>query len=259
MKLRDHEYDARLFDGLTAAIRSNAPVHTFDLALGGTSDVAAGLSVYRNNVRAAYLRTLADIFPVVQRLVGEEFFRYLAQEYFYAHPPSSKLAIAYGDAMPGFLDTFEAVSDLPYLADVARLELLWLSAFHAAEASPLEPDQLLSLIGDAAAETTLALHPSVRLLSSIHPVYAIWAHNRHGAHGTLTLPDHGENVLIVRPHHEVLTSVITPGVYAAIEMMLAGASFHSSIEAAMNADPETQLSDLVHRLASSSTVTGIFP
>ena len=42
------------------------------------SDPAARLAVYRNNVVSSLIDALADTFPVVQQLVGEEFFRAMA-------------------------------------------------------------------------------------------------------------------------------------------------------------------------------------
>jgi hypothetical protein len=38
---------------------------------------------------------------------------------------------------PDFIEQFEPASSVPYLADVARLEMLRVRAFHAADADPL--------------------------------------------------------------------------------------------------------------------------
>ena len=45
--------------------------------------------VYRNNVYAGLIDVLAGRFPVVARLVGEEFFRAMARDYVEHEPPSS--------------------------------------------------------------------------------------------------------------------------------------------------------------------------
>ena len=48
-------------------------------------------AVYRNNVTVSLIEALAAGFPVVQRIVGEEFFGAMACEFVRAHPPGSPL------------------------------------------------------------------------------------------------------------------------------------------------------------------------
>ena len=52
------------------------------------SDPARRLAVYRNNVVSSLIDALADTFPVVQRLVGTEFFRAMAGVF---APPAQRL------------------------------------------------------------------------------------------------------------------------------------------------------------------------
>lgn len=257
MNQHDPETDTRIYAGLSAAIKSLAPVDKFDRALGSKAAVAAGLMVYRNNVRAAYLRVLSETFPVVQKLVGEEFFRYMAHEYFHAHPPSSRLVIQYGEALPEFIERFEPVSRLPYLADVARLELAWLSAYHAAEADAVTEANVFALIESVPDSVKFSVHPSARLLSSQYPFHTIWRHNRESADERLRLPDAGETVLIVRPDHRVLTSAISPGVHAFMSSITNGASLHEGLEAAVETEPAASSADIIRKFATSRVITGV--
>ena len=88
------------------------------------------IGVYRNNVKASLVAALVGAFPVVQRLVGEEFFEAAAFVFVEHHPPRSPVLAEYGAGFAAFLEGFEPARDLPYLADIARLEWARQQAFH---------------------------------------------------------------------------------------------------------------------------------
>lgn len=258
MTPHDAEAQECVYGGLGRAIRSATPANRLANAAGSPSRIAAGLAVYRNNVRAAFLRILQEAFPVVERLVGEEFFRYLAHEYFYAHPPTSPLAARYGDALPDFLEGFEAVSALPYLADVARLELAWLAAYHAAEGCALTPAKIFEAVGDAPGAARFTVHPSLRLLHSPYPVHSIWRHNKHRVDGPLKLESREERVLVIRPENAVSTSAISPGLFAAMEAIASGATLGDALDRAVGAERAVRLPEIIRAIATSGAITSTF-
>src|SRR5689334_19577831 len=95
-----------------------------------TAPVPAGVlgtprrfAVYRGNVAAALTGALAARFPITERIVGQDFFRAMAQAYARQNPPRRACLIDYGDGLPAFLDGFEPARSLPYLPDMARLEI----------------------------------------------------------------------------------------------------------------------------------------
>src|SRR4051812_40516028 len=102
----------------------------------GTAD-ARRFAVYRNNVVAGLGKALESRFPVALRLVGEEFFRGMARAFIADHRPRSPLLAEYGDELPAFIEAFDAAASVPYLADIARLEIAWGRAYHAADATPV--------------------------------------------------------------------------------------------------------------------------
>jgi hypothetical protein len=71
------------------------------------ADPERRFAVYRNNVVVGLVRALEARFPVVLRLVGEEFFRAMAQVYVTHDPPRSPILFRYGstfpDSSPAFL------------------------------------------------------------------------------------------------------------------------------------------------------------
>ncbi len=214
--------DREVFDSLADILRApQPPAAPFDYT-GDTDKTAAALAVYRNNIRSSLSKALADKFPVVAQLVGEEFFKFAAAEYFNATPPTSPMIANYGDRFPEFLDAFEPARSVPYLADIAQLEIAWLEAYRAADAEPLDAQAILAAGGGDPSGLVFTLHPSLRLFKSPFAVGSIW--NRHQSH---TAPEDikagaGESVLIIRPEREVRLNVIGAGPFAALEHLHAG-------------------------------------
>lgn len=134
-------------------------------------------AVYRNNVAQGLSRALAARFPVVGRLLGDEYFRALAAVYTQAEPPASPVLLEWGGGFPRFLAGFPPLAGLPFLPDVARLEWLRGLAYHAADAPPADAATLQDALTGKA---RLGLHPSVRVLRSAHAVVTIWQENQPG-------------------------------------------------------------------------------
>src|SRR4249920_487482 len=68
------------------------PLRAQDIAAeiaGRDSRTLDRLALYRGNVHAAWEKALANAYPVVRALVGEEFFGGLARAYGRAHPSNS--------------------------------------------------------------------------------------------------------------------------------------------------------------------------
>ena len=79
------------------------------------------LAVHRNNMIAGLVNVLKGRFPVVEKIVGEEFFGAMAGAFVRECPPRSPVLASYGDELPEFIAAFAPARDLAYLADVARL------------------------------------------------------------------------------------------------------------------------------------------
>ncbi len=113
------------------------------------SDPGRRFAVYRNNVMVSLIDALADTYPVTQALVGEEFFRAMAGVFARSRPPRSPVMAHYGEGFAGFIEDFQPAAGLPYLADVARLELLRVQAYHAADAAAVPAEEIALLLADA--------------------------------------------------------------------------------------------------------------
>ena len=190
--------------------------------------------VYRNNVLSGLIEAMAGIYPVVRDLVGEEFFNATCSIYIREHPPRSKLLIAYGDAFADFLEAFPPAAELPYLADVARLERAWLDAYHAADEKLFDPSDLQSIPPEQLGDVTFTFHPSAKLLRSEHPVFSIWsAHSEHGDSADLShVEQQSQSVLMTRPQWQVSVTMLPEGADVFFEALMTGATLAEAAERA---------------------------
>lgn len=168
----------------------------------GTHPLARRFAVYLNNVHHGLVQALADAYPVVRRLVGDDFFFAMARLYVTENLPRTRSLTHYGDRFPAFLHRFPPARSLPYLADVARLERAALEVLHAADGPAAMPEQLLAL-GEALAETPLPLHPAVRLVASRHPALDIHVANSGDGDAGWEMKDRPQAVLIYRDRHAI--------------------------------------------------------
>ncbi|MEN0106039.1 MAG: DNA-binding domain-containing protein [Pseudomonas sp.] len=170
------------------------------------SDPAARFAVYRNNVQSSLVNALADTFPVVQALVGEVFFRAMAQAFVLAQPPVSRLLVTYGDALPLFTEGFEPARELPYLADVARVELARVQSYHAADATSLTAPEIAEALShpETLADLRFSLLPSLQVLRSPYAMAALWAAHQGELNIADVDPYRAEQCLVLRPQWDVL-------------------------------------------------------
>lgn len=234
-----------LFDGtLPAGVTAHAP-----------DEAETRFAVYRNNVAHGLTRALARRFPVIERLVGEEFFAATARLFLKDHPPRDPRLFLWGEGFPAFLQSFRPLRDLPYLPDVARLEWMRGQAYHAADTSSA-PAELLATAASDPARFALRLHPSVHLLRSRFAVVSIWQANQPAAPppDQPLRPDRAENALILRDVADrVPVFALMAGEAAFLAALLRGETLLTAAALAEGADP----TPLLTRLIQTGTLAGL--
>jgi hypothetical protein len=169
-----------------------APNDGAALAHIANNGVAAAerLNIYRNNVAIALVRALRLAYPVVDKLVGVDFFDGVARAFIGLHPPQTACLNDYGATFADFLGLFPRAAVLAYLPDVARLEWAVNVSLNAPDAPALDMAALADLAEGDHGRVRFVRHPAVRLLSVHYPADAIWRAvlaDNDGALGALTL------------------------------------------------------------------------
>ncbi|RTM14164.1 MAG: DUF2063 domain-containing protein [Bradyrhizobiaceae bacterium] len=214
-------------------------------------------AVYRNNVVVGLTETLTDAFPAVYRIVGADFFRAMARAYVTVEPPRSPILLDYGAGFPDFISQFEPAATQPYLTDVARIERAWTEAYHAPEATPIDPGAFTVIAPDQLPAIQLALHPSLRIVRSQFPALTIWQMNvAGGIPAPVDLAAGGEDILVVRPLADVEVRSIPKGSLEFIQALTEGRSVLAALEAGLIANPRFDLSANLFDLLRAGGVVG---
>lgn len=197
------------------------------------------LQVYRNNLYASLGSALAAVYPVVERLVGADFFRQLARGYVARHPSTSGNLHSFGARLSAFLNTQVALRGLPYLADVAALEWASHEVYHEADGIALDPDGLAAVPAEAQSRIRLHLQLATRFIASPWPVLAIWEMNQDGAperDAPLSLTDGGVRLLVARSDFEVEFRVLGFAEERWLRALAEGRTLADALRAALEVD-----------------------
>jgi hypothetical protein len=223
----------------------------------GPNGKAAGrrYDVYRNNVTVSLIDALAAIYPAVQRITGTDFFRAMARFHVRSHPPSSPLLFQYGRDFPDFIDAYEHAQDMPWLADVARIERAWLDAYHARDAAPLSPVRLSAIAPERLADTVFIPHPAMRIVRSQFSAVTIFAANRGSAPTARIDASRPEDALITRPEFDVVVRHLPPAGAVFAACLASGQPLGEAAATALDASPDFDIASNITGLIEAGAFT----
>ena len=225
--------------------------------LGGLLSRPDRIAVHRNNNMMSLIGVLEAHFPVTRRIVGDEFFQWLAREFIGQHKPLSPVLITYGAELPAFIARFAPAEELPYLADIAQLEFAWISAYHSAEHDATELAVLNGMTLESLMAAQLVLHPSLRLLGSSYPVASIWQAHQPGHAPDEIAAWAPEQIMILRPAGDVVVSRIEPDAMAFLSALQDGRSVATAGSQALVASPTFDLGPTLMQLLASGAIVKI--
>ena len=204
-------------------------------------------AVYRNTAARGVVEALRATFSTVDMLVGEEMFTQVALDFRRERPPTGAVLSEYGADFAAFLARQPWTCELPYLADVARLDWLWLQSFLAADATAVPRG-----FGGG---SRIALHPATRFTWLATPAMTIWQAHRDPWKITELSPDWvEEGALFTRPGSCVQAELID----AAFHYLLAACATPSPIadiaSAVAMAFPRSDVPELFRRGVASGAI-----
>jgi hypothetical protein len=214
------------------------------------------LGFYRTNVFGNYLDGLRATYRSVENLIGRGCFADHAERFIRDTPSRSGDLNQYGGELPDFLERDPIAEQLPYLADVARLEWLLEEVFYEADHPALDLQRLAQVPPQHYSDLRFALHPACRLLRSAYPVRRIWQVSQPDYQGeqTVALDEGADHLLLRRERFEPLVETVSAAEFALLRALMDGASLGPACAAAQSELPEFDVSGFLQRRVADGTL-----
>ncbi len=220
---------------------------------------ARRLAVYRNAVRVRLKDALADVYPVLRRLVGDDCFDGIANEYLRRHPPREGWLQCFGEHMGALCADLPVLSGLSYLPDVARLEWARQLAWHSPAVAPLGLEVFAAVPPTEQAAVCLDLLPGSTLLPSAYPVARIFEVNQPDYTGddTVDLSHGSQTLLVIRRDTTVCVERLTPAEAALLTLLAEGETLGQALQAAVSAENSCAAGELLARHVATGTFAAL--
>lgn len=215
-----------------------------------SADVA--IEVYRNNYRGNLHDALAGAYPVIQQLVGEDFFRLLARNFVERYPSRSANLHHYGAELPDFVAAFEQAQSLEYLPDIATLEWACHVAYFVKDVASLDLNKLAKIPPEEHANLIFHTHPACQIVRSRFPLAAIWQAHQPGANSDFQIDlDSGPSIALVsRKDGVVQVGELAIAEADWLQDLRTGVSIGSATAATLKLYPDFDLQATLQKLVS---------
>ena len=217
------------------------------------------LGVYHANTINSLIDVLSDAYPVTQRIIGERFFSTLAKSFIETAPPRQPTLFRYGSSLGDFLGDFAPAQDVPYLADIARLEWARIAAYFAEDYEPLNPQKLSAIGPEKIGDVCFKIAPSLHLVESPYPIFQVWAVNQPSCNTVPAIDfTNAEQGFVSRQANEVFQHAVTPGTFHWLRALSDGSTLGAATNDAMRHDQSFDLQNTLRQHLADGTFTTIY-
>ena len=240
----------------SACVLDAEATRILDDVRAGEFEAGSRLQVYRNSVFTGFSDALGAVYPVVEKLVGEDFFRYACREFIRCSQSRSGDLHDYGHDFSEFLASFEPALHLAYLPDVARLEWLFHRVYHEADADGMDLEALGRVAPDRHERLVFQLNPASRLMRSGFPVSEIWRVNQddYDEEPIVDLDAGGVNLLVLRRGEEVEMHPVAAGDFEMLTAIAAGEALGDCVAAVEEIESDFDLAEFLSRYVGNRTL-----
>ena len=220
----------------------------------GEIPLADRLAVYRNNIVRSLTDVIVSFFPTIEKLVGLQFLEGMARSFILENPPKQGCLSFYGRGFAEFVDGFELAKSLPYLSDVARLELAMNESYYAQDDEALTAEGLSQIAPEALGETKLSLRTSIQLIYSRWPLLKIQEFcAQENPQGTLDMDQGGVKVVVFRSDLDTQLLELSDDEYEILTLLQNEKTLGEAVEKTLENHPEFDFQSFLQKQLSLET------
>ncbi len=249
---------ATMISAAADTIRRNALLELLD---GDGRSISRRIQAYRRNVFANLCTALTLSYPLIRKIVGERFFVGAIQCYVQTHPSLSGDLNDYGGDFADFLSDYRDAQEMPYLADLARLEWQMQTLMLSADPSPPseKPFEALATTPPACYDQLVFhVNPARARMNSIWPLFDIWRVNQPGYDGDMRVDFTQSNQLLIwRQDAEMQIAQLDAADAALLDALVADQDLATAAEAALAIRPDFDLGAALQRWIAVGLVSGV--
>jgi hypothetical protein len=223
-KIKDMSHLAQLQDDFQAYLLDSKKGAAFTKKIVNDKKVGVKrrLGIYADAYRLRIIEALSSAYPILKMLLGDDFFDKAAHSYINQYPSTYRNMRWVGDQMAAHLQ--KTLPQYPIAAEMAQFEWALSLAFDAEDAPVLRLQDLATIPPENWAELRFKFHPAVQLLNPKFNVLLVWqALNTEQA--PPKIQQINEPYVVWRKDLSSHYRSLEVAEYAAIEQMMAGASF----------------------------------
>lgn len=199
--------------------------------------------IHLNNIQTNLTEALKNTYPLLLKLLGEEFFKVAAQEYMYRYPSRSSNLHDYGRYFGDFLSQYDPVNELIYLSEVAEFEWACHILYVAADHPPFKTQSLEKFTPEQHGHIHFLLHPASWIHRFQFPILDIVDLCKEDPEGTVDLDKGGINLLVLRKELDLTLTPLNQADFFFLEALNQDSSLNDALHLAKSVDPEYGLAE----------------
>ncbi|MBX3709165.1 MAG: putative DNA-binding domain-containing protein [Gammaproteobacteria bacterium] len=216
------------------------------------------ITIYRNNIKATLIKTLLDTYPMVAKLVGEDFFRTTAKEYILYYPSRSSNLHDYGEYFDVFLTEYLPVKNLAYLAEVAKFEWYCHLLHFAANHAPFDIKKLENVSPDQYDSLHFILHPASYIVKFQYPLLQIVDLCKNQLNGCININEGGINLLLIRRDLDIMLAPLSEVEFSFLSALREELPLSDALKAALLIDPTFRLKEKLLTWIQDKTIVDFY-